>query len=85
MTPRQRCLQAGCALLYDARDEGFQLARAPSGQRPSGPPDVQRRDVTVADGLLASRVDRDPFDRQSDFDESLSEGPLQSADRSSAV
>ena len=35
------------------------------------PPDVQGRDVTVADGFLPADVGADALDRQIDFDEAL--------------
>ena len=45
--------------------------RPARGQRPPRPPDVQRRNVAVPNGLLAPRVRGDALDGQVNFDEAF--------------
>lgn len=48
--------------------------RATRGQRPTRPPQVQRGDVPVAEGLLPAGVVGDDADREVDLDEALAGG-----------
>jgi len=57
-----------------SRKRGGQSSWAGSGQRAARPPDVQRGDVTMADGLLPASVGADLLYGQIDFDEALGVG-----------
>jgi hypothetical protein len=53
---------AGC------EDSGSEDGGAHGGQRSSRLPNVEREDMTVADGFLAGRLDGDGFAREGNFD-----------------
>jgi hypothetical protein len=61
----------GAVFLGRVGPEGSAENCPAGGQRPARPPDVQRGDVTVADGLLPAGVGADALDGQIDFDEAL--------------
>jgi len=53
--------------------EGSAYHRPAGGQRAPRPPDVQRGDVAVADGLIPAGVGADALEGQIDLDEALGE------------
>lgn len=61
----------GAALVGGGRPQRSAENGAAGGQRPPRPPDVQRRDVPVADRFLPPGVGADAPDGQVDFDQAL--------------